>query len=306
LKFEWNGGEWYIDGYIADQLNSIAYNINKDWDFVIILTGDRSVRVGKSVLGMTICAYLAYLLKRLKLNDDAYGLEDVFFDNQKMIERAFKKPKYSINHYDEGREGLAANKAMKIMQQDLMDFFAECGQLNHIFVIVAPDFFRLNEEIAVARSEFLINVYRKEQQNMIDLFKDGNKKPVIKLKRGQFEFFNRKRKQNLFDKSQSTRRRSYALIKHNFIGSFTNQYPLGREEYVEKKKEALSRFLEKKKAEQNKPDRKDKRIKQLAEALGFFIEGKGEKERIRLSEEMGEAPRFLDGIRKTIKKHDML
>ena len=48
------------------------------------------------------------------------------------------------------------------MQQDLLDFFAECGQLNQVFVIVAPDFFKLSEEIAVARSEYLINVYRKD------------------------------------------------------------------------------------------------------------------------------------------------
>ena len=248
MQFPYKGKEWYIDGFLASALDSLAYNVKNDWDFVIMITGDRTVRVGKSVLAMTVSAYLSYVLNEMKLKNE-FSVKDIYFDNKDMMAAAFKKPKYHVNQYDEGREGLAAAKAMKGVQQDLIDFFSECGQLNQVFVIVAPDFFKLNEEIAVARSEFLINVYRKDTQITTKQFKDKKPRQVTRLDRGFFEFFSRKKKQNLYDKSQSTRRKNYGLIKADFYGSFTNQYPVGEDEYRQKKKDSLARFTKRKEDE---------------------------------------------------------
>jgi len=122
MKFSWNGKEWYIHKTLAYQLVSLIYNLKHDWDFVILISGDRKVRVGKSVLAMTICAFLAYLLSVLKtkdkvMNKNAYSLDNVFFDNKEMIKEAPERVKFSIIHYDEGREGLAAIKAMRQFQQ---------------------------------------------------------------------------------------------------------------------------------------------------------------------------------------------
>ena len=50
MKFEFKGKEYYIDGYLASQLDSIVYNVKKDWDFVIMITGNRMVRVGNQSL----------------------------------------------------------------------------------------------------------------------------------------------------------------------------------------------------------------------------------------------------------------
>lgn len=252
MKFEWQGKQWYIDGYLAMQIDTIIYNISKDWDFVILISGDRTVRVGKSVLAMTAGAYASFRLEQLKLIKKPFHLDDVYFDNQTMMTAAYEKPRYSINLYDEGREGLAASKAMKAFQHDLLDFFAECGQLNQFFIIVLPDFFEMKENIAVARSEFLINVFRKDQKVERDLYKTGIKIPVVRFDRGYFEFFSRNKKKNLFDKSRSTRRKSYFLVKRDFMGRFTDQYPLGETEYRLKKRESLQRFSEK--AKETKPD----------------------------------------------------
>ena len=52
-----------VNHQLKGALDSIVWNINKDWDFVIIVTGDGMVRTGKSVLAMQICAYLASRLK---------------------------------------------------------------------------------------------------------------------------------------------------------------------------------------------------------------------------------------------------
>ena len=249
MKFTYKGNEFYIHKTLAYQLVSIMYNLKKDWDFVILITGDRKVRVGKSVLAMTICAYMAYLAQEIRtddkpLNMDAFGEENIFFDNKVMMKEAQKRAKYSIIQYDEAREGLAASKAMKSFQQDLIDFFAECGQLNHVFVIVCPDFFELKEEMAVGRSEFLLNVYRREETKMMDVLRTGVKMPITVLKRGYFEFFNRSKKSLLYDISKSTRKKNYGLVKARFLGDFVNQYTVDEAKYKEMKKDSLTRFQE--------------------------------------------------------------
>lgn len=253
MKFKFKNVEYYIDGYLAMQLDSLIYNLKNDWDFILLISGDRMVRVGKSVFGMTVCAYLAYRIMQLKLHPDPYDVNSIYFDNERMMKEVYDKPKYCINHYDEGREGLAASKSMKQFQQDLLDFFAECGQLNQIFVIVLPDFFEMKEPIAVGRSEFLLNVYRKGINQKRDVFKTGTKIPVVKFDRGYFEFFSRKKKQILFDAAKSSKRKKYNLIPCNFYGRFTNQYPIDEVLYREKKLEALKRFKET--AEKNKIDK---------------------------------------------------
>lgn len=248
MRFEWNGHNCYLHNTLATQLDSFIFNIAEDWDFVISITGDRMVRVGKSVLAIQICAYLAYRATKFLKKKITYDTNDIYFDSQTMIDGAQQKPKYHINHYDEAREALAASKHMNKLQQDLIDFFNECGQLNQIFILVLPDYFTLKEEIAVGRSECLINVYRYEQKKMVDMYGEG-KIPVVDLKRGRFEFFTRKRKAVLYDKFSTTRRKNYFGIKANFIGTFTNEYMVKKEDYIQLKSDALKRFKEKKEEE---------------------------------------------------------
>lgn len=250
MKFTYNNQSFYIDKILALQLCTLVNNIKNDWDFVLLISGDRMVRVGKSVLGMTVCSFLSYImnLNNLKTKFDA---DDIYFDHKVMMTDVYDRPQYAINMYDEGREGLAASKSMTPFQADIMDFFAECGQLNQIFVIVCPDFFELKEPIAVGRSEFLLNVYRKSVPSMKDMFKTGQKVPVIKFNRGYFQLFNRTNKMNLFDKSKSTRRKNYSLVKPNIIGRFINQYPIDEVAYRQKKRDALARFKVKKTEEKN-------------------------------------------------------
>jgi len=191
---------------------------------------------------MTICAYLASALKNSKvngkvMNENAYTMNDIYFNSTVMITEAQEKPKFAISHYDEARESLASTKYAQRAQQDVIDFFNECGQLNQIFVLVLPDFFGLKEDIAVARSEFLLNVYRTETKKMIDLYHTGEKRPIVKFERGRFQFFNRTNKSKLLDMSKSKKRKSYSLVKANFIGSFTNQYALDETKYKELKRE---------------------------------------------------------------------
>ncbi len=246
-----SGHEIYLDGLLVPVLDTLVYNLPNDWDFVILITGDRMVRTGKSVMGMNVSAYLADKL------GTKYDIDNVVFDSEAMIKAAQTFPKNSIIHFDEAREGLAAIKSMKTVQQDLIDFFNECGQLNHIFVLVMPDFFTMKEEIAVGRSEFLINVYRKNVKVMRRMYQEDETRPIIRFDRGFFELFNRTKKRVLFDMARATRKKTYQLIKANINGRFTNYYPLDKEKYLEKKREALARFKERKDREKIETSRSD-------------------------------------------------
>ena len=248
IHFNWKDQDFVIDKLLAESLMSLAWNIKHDWDFVIIISGNRMVRVGKSVLGLTVCAFLAHLMQRRKLNNNAFDIDHVIFDHAKLVEVAKKKNPYSIFQYDEAREGLVAAKSMTQMQNDLMDFFNECGQLNHIFVLVLPDFYVLKEEIAVGRSEFLINVFRKTHVIHHDMMGDGVKHPVVSFDRGFFSFFNRDSKNLMYDIYRTSRIKSYTKIRPTFPqGQFENQYPFPKEEYNKLKLAALERFDERKK-----------------------------------------------------------
>ena len=126
--------------------------------------------------------------------------------------------------------------------------------MNHIFIVVLPDFFELKENIAVSRSEFLINVYRNEKNIMALNRSTGERMPIVRFERGYFEFFNRRQKAVLYDMSRSTRRKSYKLTKAKFYGRFTNQYTVDEEEYKKKKFQALARFQERKKEQASKAE----------------------------------------------------
>lgn len=249
MKFKFNGQEYYIDKLkLALPLATIVYNLKKDWDFIILITGDRTVRTGKSVLGLTIGAFLSVLLNEIGIKTN-FSLDTVFFDSKKMVNDSLKLT-HSIIMYDEGRDSLATTKMFTPPQQKLLDYYAECGQSNNIFIIILPDYFNLIENIAIARSELLLNVYRTETKIMTNVFSNafGNKKiPVTRFDRGRFELFNRYTKQKLYDKSKKTRKKSYGLIKATGIGRFVNQYPLDEVKYKKMKLEWFKRFDKRKK-----------------------------------------------------------
>ena len=106
--------EIYLNETLMFQLDTLIYNVKKDWDYVIIITGDRMVRTGKSVLAMNIGAYLAHRLQT------PFTLDNIFFESDRMVDFAQQAPPNSVIIYDEGREGLAASKSAKTMQKDFI------------------------------------------------------------------------------------------------------------------------------------------------------------------------------------------
>ena len=109
-------------------------------------------------------------------------------------------------------------------------------------MICLPDFFTMNEEVSVARSEFLLNVYRNYRQISVDMYGEGEKRPITKFERGYFEFYSRKRKQLLFDIAKTTKRKSYKVQKPDFFGRFTHVYPIDETKYRQYKAETIRRL----------------------------------------------------------------
>jgi hypothetical protein len=244
-----------FDNYLLPQLDSLVYNIKNDWDFVILITGNRQVRTGKSVLGQNVAKYLSVRI------GSKFDENNIFLQAKEMMKESFKMPKNSILVYDEGAESLRKGNSFTNFQYNLINYFNEVGQMNHIFIIILPDFFDLTEQIAVARSEFLINVYRTETKKLVDQYNEGVKRPVVEFGRGRFTFFNRERKQKLYDLSISSKKKSYGLVKANFFGSFEEYYPVDEAKYRQKKMESFQRFQKRQK--ENRDLLRDKAIMKM-------------------------------------------
>jgi hypothetical protein len=208
-------GEKEIYSELIENLEYVKKYKNQDWDFKILLSGDGMTRTGKS----TVAAQCAHYV------DPTFAenwKDRVIFDGTKLIDTAYKIGKGKAIIYDEAREGLDSKKQMESYTKTLMDFFSQCGALNHMVFIVLPEFFDLPKGIAITSSIFLINCYAK---NGFD--------------RGFFEFYNRRDKKILYTKGK--RFLDYQSHKPSFKGRFTDWLPYDRAEYESYKQKELLR-----------------------------------------------------------------
>lgn len=229
---------FYLHAYLKQQLDYYIKNVINDWDFTIIVSGGGGVRLGKSILAMTIGAYWTSEIRKKGYNVPFSTNENFVFDGQKLIETGNnlgQKHPYSCIIYDEAGADLEGVKAMKSTTQAVKDYLRECGQYNMLTILVLPEYFDLPKGIAVNRTNCLLDVYYIPDENGI-------------FQRGYFGFFGKKRKKNLYLKGK--RNLDYKAEKPNFLGDFINFYPIDEKEYKRMKIEAL------KKRESNTVDKK--------------------------------------------------
>jgi len=208
-----------------------GYCIEVDSESRLYVT-DNYVVTHNSTIAMQIAYFLAWLINERnkktgevpKDNPVPFNNSNVAFDPDALMKIAERKPRNSVIVYDEGRAGLDSARAMENINKAMQDFFQECGQYGHIILIVLPDFFKLNETIAVPRSLFLINCYTDKNYN-----------------RGFFDFYSEHRKELLYiiGKKKWGSTSKYMSIDANFYGRFNDYFPLNKEIYDEQKKIAL-------------------------------------------------------------------
>jgi hypothetical protein len=223
--------QYYMDGYLSDNLNEIPKFLRGGWDCVIIISGHSKVRIGKSTLATQVGYYLAWLLaggeKKEKEKEVPFSNENFAFSPQQLMKKAETFPPHSVIIYDEAMTGLNSARAMENINKSMLDFFIQCGNLRQIIIIVLPNYFRLNEDIAVPRSLFLLDCYTDE-----------------KYHRGQFAFYNEGRKELLysFGKKKYGTFQKYNATYPNFRGKFTDFMPnIDVELYEKQKKQARAK-----------------------------------------------------------------
>jgi len=275
---------FYMDGYLAENLHGIPAFLKKDFDCVGIISGRGKVRTGKSTIGSQVGYYCAWLLAggrmelirgekgnfvnprivKLPERKIRFSLKNYAFAPEDLMRLGRTLPKNSVIVYDEGRTGLDAKTSMTSLNRLLEDFFQECGQYNHVILIILPDFFKLHMDYAVSRSYFLI-----------DVFLDDN------FNRGFFNFYNETQKDFLYNHGK---KRLGIMAKYNagyasFSGRFTGWFPFDKEDYSNLKRLALK----KKEMGQQRA-----RIKEQRDALVFMYKADMESTLIETAERLSE------------------
>lgn len=202
--------EFYMDGYLQNALDITKKEIKNDWDFVFVVDGVEGS--GKSVFAMQ-CAF--------------YCDPDLSFDRYCFSPYQFKKAiqsaeKFQAVVYDEAHSGLNSRAAMSMINRSLVSMLTEIRQKNLFVFIILPTYFDLDKYVALWRSRALLHVYTSNS-----------------FQRGYFAFFNVDRKKQLYVKGKKMYK--YGAAKPNFIGRFTNHYPLSQKEYRKLKFNSLQK-----------------------------------------------------------------
>ena len=239
------GGElksgFYMDGYMKQNLDPIPKFLKKKWDVVGIISGHGKVGVGKSTCAGQVGYYIAWRLAggEVICNDDnqvveiispknevRFSLNNVVFSPEDLMKKAETLPHNSVIIYDEGRSGLDSASAMTAINKTMGEFFQRCRVYHHVILVVLPNFFKLHEDYAVARSLFLIDTFADKAYN-----------------RGYFSFYNEHQKELLYfwGKRLIGVTAKYSAAKRNFYGRFTAWVPWNEGGYDKAKEIALAK-----------------------------------------------------------------
>ncbi len=277
---------YYMDGYLAENLQWIPQFLKKDFDCVGIISGRGKTRTGKSTIAGQIGFFCAWLIAGgemdLRREEDSnkfinpvviktptkplnFSLKNLAFSPEDLMRLGRELPTNSVIIYDEGRTGLDAKTTMSTLNRMLEDFFQECGQYNHVILIVLPDFFKLHADYAVSRSYFLIDVFLDENFN-----------------RGYFNFYNETQKDFLYHhgKKRLGILSKYSASYPSFSGRFSNWFPFDRKKY-----NLLKRLALKKK----ELTARRTKIKEQRDALMSLYKDETQKTLVGVAEKMSEA-----------------
>jgi hypothetical protein len=219
---------FYMHNTLKQTLDLWVKNVKNDWDFVIIISGQGTVRVGKSVLAQQIAAYWCYAIEKKYGVEVPFTVEDnIVFHGHELIKKGNKlgvKNKFNCLIFDEAGADLEGVKAMKKTTQNVKDFFRECGQYNMLNILCLPEFFDLPKGIATNRSNALIDCYVTVGDDDI-------------WQRGQFNFFSAPNKKKLYRLGK--KELNYQAVKPDFFGDWDNVYTIDEKEYKQMKIKAL-------------------------------------------------------------------
>lgn len=209
---------YYMSDYLKHSLDTLTKHITNDMQFVGLVTGNGMVRNGKSNLSFQVAYYYSKEISRKTKTDIPFTCNNIVFNADDLIKRAFELPKYSCLVLDEG-DDLTAHHFSKLALK-LKKFFRKCGQLNLFIILILPSFFELPRSYAISRSNFLINV-----------------KFVGEFERGFFDFFGPTAKRKLYFNGKKFE--NYNASSKSFHGRFVKLYTVDEKEYREMKRKDM-------------------------------------------------------------------
>lgn len=222
---------FFMDDYLKRELDIYLRNVTHDWDFTILISGQGEMRVGKSLVGLQICAYWTYQIEKL------YGIkvpfnikENLVLNGNELMKKGIalgEKYKYATLDYDEAADDLESTKVMKGSTQMIKDYLRKAAQFNMLNIIIQSEFFEVPKPIAISRSCCLIDVY-------YNISETGY------FERGHYNFYSRRGKKKLY--LLGKKMLDYSCVKPDFKGVFVNFYPVNEQEYRKEKRDALNRW----------------------------------------------------------------
>lgn len=205
--FKGTDKEYYMDGYLKDNLDVAIKVVADDWDMVFAIDGYEGT--GKSVFTQQCATYC----------DPTFNLSRIVFTPEQFMEAVRNAKKFQAIIYDEAYGGLSSKTALKTFNRAVVKMLTEIRQKNLFIFIVLPTFFDLVKYVALWRSRALIHIYSGDE-----------------FKRGFFAFYNVDKKKQLFVHGKKFY--SYSKPKPNFTGRFVNHYTVDVEAYKKKKIES--------------------------------------------------------------------
>lgn len=206
--YEGTKEQYYMDGYLQDNLDIAKKIIKKDWDMIFAIDGAEGS--GKSVLTQQIAKYC----------DPTFNIDRIVFTPKSLRLAIIESKPYQAIIYDEAYTGLSSRATMSLINRTLVSMLAEIRQKNLFVYVVMPCFFDLDKYVALWRSRVLIHVYTGKN-----------------FQRGFFTFFNSDRKKALYMNGKKFY--CYSKPKANFHGRFPNHYTVDEKEYKKKKRDSL-------------------------------------------------------------------
>lgn len=195
--------QYYMDGYLRQNLDIIKQIIYDDWDSLLLFDGPEGA--GKSVMAMQVAYYL----------DPTFDLDRIVFTPEDFEKLVMRLKPGQVAFWDEALSGLDSKSTYDWMNRKIIKILQECRQRNLFMIMVMPTFFEMQKYAAIWRSRALIHVYHD------------------KFQRGRFLFYSSTKKKNLYILGKKFY--DYNSVKSDFYGRFTKHYVIDEKAYREKK-----------------------------------------------------------------------
>ncbi len=198
-----------MDGYLKTSLDTVKNSVlKKGWDYVCVIAGIPGV--GKSTLAQQICSYL----------DDSFNVDRICFSAEEYRNKTNLGMKGQAFMLDESFADMNSNLYKDPEFMRTINHMQLIRQRGEFHILVLPDFFTLQKNIAIFRTSHLFVVYAEQYE------------------RGRFAIFDREAKRELYVKGKQFI--NYQASEPNFRGSFTKKWLVDFKIYEQRKSDHLS------------------------------------------------------------------